>query len=73
MNIKFVLCLIVDMVHPCIFPKATMYDDVKPVDVEDDAKLGEVEDDVKVTAKPIVAQVDVREQFTTKQDDAVDY
>ncbi|XP_050915837.1 uncharacterized protein LOC127130926 [Lathyrus oleraceus] len=60
------------MVHPDIFPKATVRMNVKPDQVNDDVNLDEVNDyvnpdevndDVKSGGRPVIVEVDVREQM----------
>lgn len=59
------------MMHPSMFPKATTKVGVKPDKVNDDVKPDKVNDDVKLNdvksgARPVVVEVDVREQFINK-------
>lgn len=69
----FLLWLVVDMVHPIIFPKSIVFMDVKLGVVKDNVKLVDVENDVKpvdikVDVKAVDVEVDVREQITSKHE-----
>ncbi|XP_058742038.1 uncharacterized protein LOC131614479 [Vicia villosa] len=56
------------MVHPNTFLKVTMMMDVKLDEVNDDVKDDVKLNDVKMGARLVVIEVDVREQFTNKQE-----
>lgn len=51
------------MMHPHMFPKATVINDAKPEVGKDDVKLNEVNDDVK----PFVVEIDVGQHFRNEQ------
>lgn len=54
------------MVHRYMFSKATTRMNVKPNKVKDDVKSDEVMNDVKSSARSVVVEVDVCDQFTNK-------
>lgn len=67
------LLFVLNMVHPDMFSKVIGRVNVKPDEVNDDVKSDVVNDDVKLDAlkssdRPVVVEVDVRKQFTNKQE-----
>lgn len=63
----FSLLVVIDMVHPNMFPKTIVCVDVKLVEVKHDVKVDEANDDVKQGARPTGVELDVRAQFTNKE------
>lgn len=58
--------MVLDMVHPYMFPKTIVWMNVKIDKVNDDVKSDEVNYDVKYGAMSVIVDVDVHEQFTNK-------
>lgn len=70
------LLVIIDMVHPYMFPKVIMSvdvksvkpkHDVKPDEANDDVQSEEANDDVKPNARPADVKVDVPAKVTNKE------